>query len=78
MTKILETVCKTIVVIISTIFLLVTILTTIVLGIIGLPFTIFPSKFDGGVKEYFSQLFNEIILGVKDWWKDITVFCAKD
>ena len=60
MTKILKTLCVSIVVIISTIFLPVRILMLIVLVIIEFPTTIFISKFKIGVKEYFPTLFNII------------------
>ena len=58
MTKILDAVCNSVAVVLSTIFLPVRILMLIVLGIIEFPTTIFASKFEIGVKEYFSALFN--------------------
>ena len=58
MTKFLGTVCTTVGVVLSTIFLPVRILMVIVSGIIEFPTTIFASKFEIGVKEYFSALFN--------------------
>ena len=61
MTKFLETVCNSVAVVLSTIFLPVQILMIIVLVIIEFPTTIFLSKFKIGVKEYFPTLFNAII-----------------
>ena len=58
MTKFLGTVCNSVAVVLSMIFLPVRILILIVLGIIEFPTTIFASKFEIGVKEYFSALFN--------------------
>lgn len=78
MTKILKTLCVTIVVIISTIFLPVRILMAIVVGIIEFPRTVFASKSDIGVKEYFSQVFYEVAMGVEFWWNCITELYAKD
>ena len=78
MTKFLGTVCKTVGIVLSTIFLPVRILIVIVSGIIEFPTTIFASKFEIGVKEYFSMLFNEVTTGVKLWWNCITVLYAKD
>ena len=78
MTKFLETVCKTVGVVLSTIFLPVRILMIIVLGIIEFPTTIFASKFEIGVKEYFSTLFNMIRIGVQGWWDAIIELYEKD
>lgn len=78
MTKILKTLCVTIGVIISTIFLPVRILIAIVVGIIEFPRTVFGSKSDIGVKEYFSQVFYEVAMGVEFWWKCVTKLYAKD
>ena len=78
MTKFLETVCKSVAVVLSTIFLPVRILMTIVLEIIEFPTTIFASKFKIGVKEYFSRVFDEIEIGVKIWWNCIIELCEKD
>ena len=58
MTKFLGTVCDSVVRVLSTIFLPVRILLVIVDEIIGFPITMFISKFEIGVKEYFSALFN--------------------
>ena len=68
MTKILKTLCITIVVIISTIFLPVRFLMAIVAEIIGFLITVFASKSNIGVKEYFSRAFDEVAMGVKFWW----------
>ena len=78
MTKFLETVCNSVAVVLSTIFLPVRILMTIVLEIIEFPTTIFASKFKIGVKEYFSRVFDEIEIGVKIWWNCIIELCEKD
>ena len=78
MTKFLGTVCKTVGVVLSTIFLPVRILMVIVSGIIEFPTTIFASKFEIGVKEYFSMLFNEVATGVKYWWNCITKLYEED
>jgi hypothetical protein len=66
MTKFLETVCNSVAVVLSTIFLPVQILMIIVLVIIEFPTTIFISKFKIGVKEYFPTLFN-IIQHDENW-----------
>ena len=60
MTKILDAVCNSVAVVLSTIFLPIRILMLIVLVIIEFPTTIFISKFKIGVKEYVSTLFNII------------------
>ena len=60
MTKFLEIVCNSVAGVLSTIFLPVQILMIIVLVIIEFPTTIFASKFEIGVKEYFSTLFDSI------------------
>ena len=60
MTKFLETVCNSVAVVLSTIFLPVQILMIIVLVIIEFPTTIFISKFKIGVKEYLPTLFDII------------------
>ena len=78
MTKFLGTVCKTVGVVLSTIFLPVRILIAIVLGIIEFPTTIFASKFEIGFKEYFSMLFNNLAIGLKRWWDAIIELYAKD
>ena len=78
MTKFLETVCNSVAVVLSTIFLPVRILMTIVLEIIEFPTTIFASKFKIGVKEYFSRVFDEIEIGVKIWCNCIIELCEKD
>ena len=68
MTKFLGTVCNSVTIVLSTIFLPVRILLVIVDEIIGFPITMFISKFEIGVKEYFSQVFNEVATGLKTWW----------
>ena len=78
MTKFLGTVCKTVGVVLSTIFLPVRILMIIVLGIIEFPTTIFISKFEIGVKEYFSTLFKMVTTGVQGWWDAIIELYKKD
>ena len=78
MTKFLGTVCNSVAVVLSTIFLPVRILIAIVFGIIEFPTTIFASKFEIGFKEYFSMLFNNLVIGLKSWWDVITEFYAKD
>ena len=78
MTKFLGTVCKTVGVVLSTIFLPVRILIVIVLGIIEFLTTIFASKFEIGVKEYFSQAFYEVAMGVKFWWNCVTKLYEED
>ena len=78
MTKFLGTVCKTVGVVLSTIFLPVRILMAIVLVIIEFPTTIFTSKFEIGVKEYFSQEFYGVAMGVKFWWNAIIELYKKD
>ena len=78
MTKFLGTVCKTVGVVLSTIFLPVRILMVIVSEIIEFPTTIFASKFEIGVKEYFSRLFDEVTIGVKLWWSCVTELYEKD
>ena len=78
MTKILKTLCVTIVVIISTIFLPVRFLMAIGAEIIGFLFTVFDSKSNIGVKEYFSRAFDEVAGGVKFWWNCVTKLYEKD
>ena len=78
MTKILDAVCNSVAVVLSTIFLPVRLLMAIVLEIIEFPTTIFASKFEIGFKEYFSMLFNDLAMGLKSWWDAITVLYAKD
>lgn len=78
MTKILKTLCVKIVVIISTIFLPVRILMAIGAEIIGFLITVFKSKSNIGVKEYFSRAFDEIAMGVKIWWNCVTELYIKD
>ena len=78
MTKILKTLCVSIIVIISTIFLPVRILMAIGAEIIGFLITVFESKSNIGVKEYFSRAFDEVAIGVKIWWNCITKLYAKD
>ena len=78
MTKFLGTVCKTVGVVLSTIFLPVRILMVIVSGIIEFPTTIFGSKFEIGVKEYFSRAFDEVAMGVKLWWNCVTKLYEED
>ena len=78
MTKILKTLCVTIVVIISTIFLPVRILMAIGAEIIGFLITVFTSKSNIGVKEYFSRAFDEVAMGVKIWWNCVTELYEKD
>lgn len=77
MTKILKTVCKTIGVILTTIFLSVAILIAIVVGIIGFPITIFASK-DIEIKEYFSELRDGIASAIKTWSDIVRKVYAKD
>ena len=78
MTKILKTLCVSIIVIISTIFLPVRILMAIGAEIIGFLITVFASKSNIGVKEYFSRAFDEVAMGVKFWWNCVTELYAKD
>ena len=78
MTKFLGTVCNSVAVVLSTIFLPVRILMAIVLGIIEFPITIFSSKFEIGFKEYFSMLFNDLAMGLKSWWDAIIESYEKD
>ena len=78
MTKILKTLCVTIAVIISTIFLPVRILIAIVVGIIEFPIAIFASKSNIGVKEYFSRVFYEVAMGVEFWWDSIIELYEED
>ena len=79
MTKILDAVCNSVAVVLSTIFLPVRILMLIVFGIIEFPVIMFGTRFEtGAAKEYFSMLFNGITMGLKDWWYAITVLYAKD
>ena len=78
MTEILKTLCVSIVVIISTIFLPVRILIAIVVEIIEFPRTVFVSKSNIGVKEYFSRAFYEVAMGVKIWWNCITKLYEED
>ena len=78
MTEFLGTVCKTVGVVLSTIFLPVRILIVIVSGIIEFPTTIFASKFEIGVKEYFSRAFHEVAMGVKFWWNCIIELYEED
>ena len=78
MTKFLGTVCKTVGVVLSTIFLPVRILIVIVFGIIEFPTTIFTSKFKIGFKEYFSRTFDEVTIGVKLWWNCVIELYEKD
>ena len=78
MTKILKTLCVSIVVIISTIFLPIRILMAIGAEIIGFLITVFASKSNIGVKEYFSRAFDEVVMGVKLWWNCVTKLYEKD
>lgn len=78
MTKFLKTLCVTIIVIISTIFLPVRILMAIGAEIIGFLITVFASKSNIGVKEYFSRAFDEVAMGVKIWWNCIIELYEKD
>ena len=78
MTKILKTVCETIEVVLSTIFLPVRILIAIVVGLIEFPIAIFASKFNVGVKEYFATYFNGLAIGLKIWRDRVAEFYAKD
>ena len=78
MTKILKALCVSIVVIISTIFLPIRILIAIVVEIIEFLRTIFASKSNIGVKEYFSRAFDEVVMGVKFWWNCVTELYEKD
>ena len=78
MTKFLGTVCNSITIVLSTIFLPVRILLVIVDEIIGFPITMFISKFEIGVKEYFSQVFDEVEIGLKIWWNCIIELYKKD
>ena len=78
MTKFLGTVCDSVGVVLSTIFLPVRILMIIVFVIIEFPTTMFMSKFKIGFKEYFSMLFNYLAMGLKSWWDAITALYEKD
>ena len=77
MTKVLKTLCVSIVVIISTIFLPIQILMAIVVEIIEFPRTVFASKSNIGVKEYFSRAFDDVAMGVKIWWNCVTKIYEK-
>ena len=78
MTKFLGTVCNSVTIVLSTIFLPVRILLVIVDEIIGFPITMFISKFEIGVKEYFSQVFDEVAIGLKIWRNTIIELYKKD
>ena len=78
MTKFLGTVCNSVAIVLSTIFLPVRILLVIVDEIIAFPITMFISKFEIGVKEYFSQVFDEVAIGLKIWWNCIIELYKKD
>ena len=78
MTKFLGTVCNSVTIVLSTIFLPVRILLVIVDEIIGFPITMFISKFEIGVKEYFSQVFDEVAIGLKIWRNCIIELYKKD
>ena len=78
MTKILKTLWATILVIISTISIPIQILIAIVVEIIEFLRTVFVSKSNIGVKEYFSQAFDEVAMGVKFWWNCVTKLYEKD
>ena len=78
MTKFLGTVCNSVAVVLSIIFLPVRILLVIVDEIIAFPITMFISKFEIGVKEYFSQVFDEVAIGLKIWWNCIIELYKKD
>ena len=78
MTKILKTLWVTILVIISTISIPIQILISIVVEIIEFLRTVFVSKSNIGVKEYFSQAFDEVAMGVKFWWNCVTKLYEKD
>ena len=78
MTKILKTLWATILVIISTISLPIQILIAIVVEIIEFLRTVFVSKSNIGVKEYFSRAFDEVAMGVKIWWNCVTELYEKD
>ena len=78
MTKFLGTVCKTVGVVLSAIFLPVRFLMAIVLGIIEFPTTIFTSKFEIGVKKYFSRVFYDVAMGVKGWWNCVIELYEED
>ena len=78
MTKILKTLFVTIVVIISTIFLPVRILMAIGAEIIGFLITVFASKSNIGVKEYFSRAVDEVAMGVKIWGNCVIELYEKD
>ena len=71
MTKIFETVCKVIGVILSTILLSMGILFMIIFGIIGFPIVELITNFDVEIKEYFSELFAIIKNGVETWSDNI-------
>ena len=78
MTKILKTLWVTILVIISTISIPIQILISIVVEIIEFLRTVFVSKSNIGVKEYFSRAFDEVAMGVKFWWNCVTKLYEKD
>ena len=78
MTKILKTLWVTILVIISTISIPIQILISIVVEIIEFLRTVFVSKSNIGVKEYFSRAFDEVAMGVKFWWNCVTELYEKD
>ena len=67
MTKILLTVFKTVVVVLSAIFLPVGILIGIISGTGIILYNKFIKKFDIGFKEYFSWLFDRTQTAVKYW-----------
>ena len=78
MTKFLGTVCNSVAIVLSTIFLPIRILMAIVAEIIGFLITVFASKSNIGVKEYFSRAFDEVAMGVKFWWNCVTELYEKD
>ena len=78
MTEILKALWVSIVVIISTIFLPIRILIAIGAEIIGFLITVFASKSNIGVKEYFSRAFDDVAMGVKFWWNYVTKIYEKD
>ena len=79
MTKILDAVCNSVAVVLSTIFLPVRILMLIVWGIIEFPVIMFGTRFEtGAAKEYFSTLFDEVAMGGKRWWNCVTKLYEED
>ena len=78
MTKFLGIAFKTVVVVLSAIFLPVGILIGIILGTGIILYNKFIKKIDIGFKEYFSWLFDRTQTAVKGWLDVVTALYAKD